>query len=57
MPRRKGVRSQLYRAARDLGNLEAAERGPSAYAKRYARRKVYARSNGLTRRFLRIFGL
>ncbi len=57
VPRRKSLRSQLYRAARDLGNLEAAERGPGAYAKRYARRKVYAKTNGLTRRILRAFGL
>lgn len=28
MPRRKSLRSQLYRAARDLGNVEAAEKGP-----------------------------
>jgi hypothetical protein len=28
MPRRKSLRSQLYRGARDLGNLEAAEKGP-----------------------------
>lgn len=57
MPRRKGLRSQLYRAARDLGNVEAAEGGPRSYAKRYARRKVYARTNGITRRILKAFGL
>lgn len=57
MARRKSVRSQLYRAARDLGNLEAAERGPGSYAKRYVRRRVYAKTNGLTRKILRAFGL
>jgi hypothetical protein len=28
------ARSLLYRAARDLGNVQAAERGPTAYGKR-----------------------
>jgi hypothetical protein len=54
---KKSARSQLYRAARDLGNLEAAEKGPTSYGKRYARRKVYAKTNGLTRKFLRSIGL
>ena len=57
MARKKSVRSQLYRAARDLGNLEAAEKGPSAFGKRYARRKAYAKTNGFTRKFLRSMGL
>jgi hypothetical protein len=57
MARKKSLRSQFYRAARDLGNLEAAEKGPTSYGKRYARRKVYAKTNGLTRKFLRSIGL
>ncbi len=57
MARKKSARSQLYRAARDLGNLKAAEKGPVSFGKRYARRKVYAKTNGLTRRFLRSLGL
>jgi hypothetical protein len=57
MPRRKSLRSQFYRAARDLGNIEAAEKGPASYGKRVVRRKVYARTNGLTRKMLRRFGL
>lgn len=57
MARKKSVRSQLYRAARDLGNVEAASEGPTSFGKRYARRKVYAKTNGLTRKFLRSFGL
>ena len=40
MARHKSMRSQLYRAARDLGNVQAAAQGPSAYAKRAARRKI-----------------
>ena len=57
MPRRKSLRSQLYRAARDLGNVEAAGKGPGAYGKRVIRRKVYRSTNGLTGRFLRKLGL
>lgn len=53
MPRRKSLRSQLYRAARDLGNVEAASQGPAAYGRRVVRRKVYARTNGLLGRALR----
>jgi hypothetical protein len=42
MARRKSFRSQLYRAARDLGNVEAVEHGGiEGGAKRYARRAVY----------------
>jgi len=57
MARHKSLRSQLYRAARDLGNVQAAERGPTSYAKRVARRKIYATTNGLTRRLTRSLGL
>jgi hypothetical protein len=53
MARRKSLRSQLYRAARDLGNVEAAEKGPEAYGKRV----VYRSTNRLTARFLRRLGL
>jgi hypothetical protein len=51
------LRSQLYRAARDLGNLEAAEKGPTAYGKRVVRRKVYRSTNTVTGRLLRRLGL
>ena len=44
--RRKSLRSQLYRAARDLGNVDAVEKGPSAYGKRVVRRTVYRKVNG-----------
>ena len=57
MARRSSLRSQLYRAARDVGNVQAAEKGPSSYAKRVARRKVYRTTNGMTRHLLRGFGL
>jgi hypothetical protein len=57
MARRKSLRSQLYRAARDLGNLEAAEKGPTSYGKRVVRRKVYRKTNSLTRSILKGFGL
>lgn len=45
MARRKSLRSQLYRGARDLGNLEAAEKGPTAIGKRVVRRGVYRKTN------------
>ena len=57
MARRKSLRSQLYRAARDLGNIEAAEKGPASYGKRVVRRKVYRKTNTATGKFLRRFGL
>ena len=57
MPRKKSLRSQLYRAARDLGNVQAASKGPGSYAKRVARRKVYRMTNTATRRIMKGFGL
>jgi hypothetical protein len=53
VPRRKSLRSQLYRAARDLGNVEAASKGPGAYGKRIVRRKVYRSTNGALGRLLK----
>jgi len=57
MPRKKSLTSQLYSLARTSNNLRALSRGPNAYAKRVVRRKVYSKSMGLTRRFLKGFGL
>jgi hypothetical protein len=57
MPRKKSLRSQLYRNARVLGNFESAAKGPVSYGKRVARRKVYAKTNSLTRKLLRSLGL
>jgi hypothetical protein len=45
MARRKSLRSQVYRAARDLGNVQAARGGPTSYGKRVVRRKVYRTTN------------
>jgi len=55
--RRKSFSSQLYRRARDLGNLEAASKGPTPYGKRVVRRKVYRSTNRVTGSFLRRLGL
>jgi len=52
-PRRKSLRSQLYRAARDLGNAEAASKGPGAYGKRIVRRKAYRSTNGALGKLLK----
>jgi hypothetical protein len=58
MARKKSLRSQLYRAARDLGNVEATKNGGvEGLAKRDARRAVYRKSNSLTNSLLRGFGL
>jgi hypothetical protein len=56
-PRRKSLRSQLYRAARDLGNVQAAEKGPVSYGKRVVRRKAYRSTNRALGKVLRGFGL
>jgi hypothetical protein len=57
MARRKSLRSQRYRAARDIGNIEAAEKGAGSYDKRVVRSRVYAKNNGLTGRLQRKLGL
>lgn len=57
MTRQRSLRSQLYRDARLLGNVEAASHGPGAYAQRYARRKVYSRSNSFSHSILRSIAL
>ena len=57
MARRKTLRAELYRGARDLGNLQAAARGPGPYARRVVRRAVYRKTNGELRRVLRALGL
>ena len=57
MPRRRSLRSQLYRGARDLGNLEAAEKGPASLGRRYVRRAAYRRTNTGLGGLLRAFGL
>ena len=58
MERKKSVRSQLYLAARDIGNVEAVKSGGvEGLAKRDARRAVYRRTNSLTTSLLRGLGL
>jgi hypothetical protein len=56
MPRRKIRRGQLHWAARDLGNLEAVEVGPDAFAKRVVHEQVYRATSQWTQRFPRGFG-
>ena len=53
----KSTRSQLYRAARDLGDLQAAMHGPRAFAKRRVRKVAYREVNGQLRHVLRLMGL
>jgi hypothetical protein len=50
---RKSLRSQLYRGARDLGNVEAAEKGPASYGGRVVRRRAYRTTNGALGKVLR----
>jgi hypothetical protein len=57
MTRHRSLRSELYHDARIMGNVQAASHGPVAYGKRYARRKVYARTNSFTRSILRAISL
>ena len=57
MARRKSFRSQLYRAARDLGNVQATSKGPTSYGKRVVRREVYRTTNGINQRVLKELGL
>ena len=51
------VRRQTYRAARDMGNIQAVAHGPESYGKRYARRAVYRNAMRPLSRFLRKIGL
>ena len=62
----KSLSSQLYHAARDLGNVDAVTKGykrggvlgaGGGTAKRIVRRKVYAKTNGALGRMLRSLGL
>ena len=57
MARRKSLRSQPYRAARNLGNVQAARGDPTSYGGRVVRRKVYRTTNAINRRVLKDLGL
>ena len=48
-----GSRRSMYRWARLLGDVEAAEKGPNSYAKRVIRRRVYRSTNRSVPRALR----
>jgi hypothetical protein len=50
-------RRDLYRAARLLGTIDAAAKGPVPLGKRLVRKKVYAKANGKLARVLRRAGL
>jgi hypothetical protein len=52
-----GLRSELYHAARVMGDVQAISQGPGAYAKRYVRRRVYSRSMGATGSILRALNM
>jgi hypothetical protein len=53
----RSLRSWLYRAARDLGDVQAAAKGPAAYGRRVARKRVYRSTNRSAYRLLRALGL
>ncbi len=57
VPRKTSLRSEMYRTARIMGDVEAMQTGPSAYGKRVMRKKMYRRSNSATRELLRMVGL
>ncbi len=57
MSRSPSLRTQLYKAARLMGNAQAAARGPTAYGKRVIRRKAYSKTNGALSRVLKSLGL
>jgi hypothetical protein len=57
MARRRTRRSELYRTARIMGDVEAMQKGPTAYGQRVLRKQMYRRSNSATRRLLRMVGL
>lgn len=51
------LRSSLYRAARLLGDVQAAQKGPVSYGKRLARKSAYRRGGGSLSKVLRRMGL
>lgn len=57
MARHRSLTSQLYALARTSNNARSMARGPSAYAKRQVRKKVYGKEMGLTRSLLKAFGM
>ena len=57
MERMPFVSSCALPSARDLGNLEAAKKGPASLGKRYVRRAAYRKTNTGLAGILRAFGL
>ena len=57
MARTPSLRSQLYHAARIMGDIDALSKGPGAFGRRYVRRKVYSRSMGTTTSILRALNM
>ncbi len=53
----RSLRTNLYRSARFLGNVQAASKGPAAYSKRVVRRSVYRKTNRATGSLLRKLGV
>ncbi len=51
------TRNALYRAARLLGDVDAAKQGPEAYAKRLVRKRAYRTGNRGISRLLKGFKL
>ena len=51
------LRRRLHPAAWDLGDLQAIEKGPTAYGRRLVRKRAYAKTNGLLASILRDIGL
>ena len=47
------LRSDLYRAARILGDIEAIRQGPAAVLRRHVRKATYRRTNGALSSILR----
>lgn len=57
MARKSSLTDMLYRAARLSADGRAVRRGPSAVAKRAARKAVYREEGKVTRRIFKGFGL
>jgi len=57
MTRRRSVRSDLYRTARVMGDVQAAMRGPGAYGRRRVRKVAYRSTNRGLYRLLKSLGL
>ena len=57
MTRHRSLTSELYALARTSTTMRSMANGPSAYAKRSIRKRVYRKEMGLTRTLLKGLGL